>query len=643
MSMLVPDASKLGSSWLSFLKHPSWPKKSSSSAANGTFEGSIPKIVCARACENPGSAAIVAGDRIVSYRNLLTQSDAIANHLHWLGVRPGDVVALLMDRSPSLISAALGVMNAGAAYLPLDPSYPVERISLILEDSRARIVLSSSDILRRIPRASAKPVDVSTIQARGSGSSAWHTPELSPSQLAYVIYTSGSTGRPKGVEITHGNLQNLVQWHLHAFNVSSSDRATLLASPGFDAAVWETWPYLAAGATLYVVDDVTRASPRALRNWMVSKRITISFVPTPVAQRLIFLDWPKESSLRYLLTGADVLQQYPPEGLPFTLVNNYGPTECTVVATSGVVSAQGRRSSRPPIGRPITNCEAYVLNEKLEPVTLGAIGELHISGENVGRGYRNDPELTAEKFIPNPFSKTPGSRLYKTGDLVRSTPSGELEFIGRTDDQIKIRGHRVEPDEVSSMLCKHEAIQSSVVLARRGDSGEPVLAAYLLWKSGYEATSTQLRDHLRAQLPDYMVPNIFVALSSFPLTPNGKIDRSALPQPTSANTLRDNLPSAPRTQTEQQLMGIISQLLGVNGVHPNDNFFMLGGHSLLGAQLLAKIQQSFGIELPLRTVFDYPTVAAISAQIDQHLAGHNGSHPIAPNPDPHGDIDSLSR
>jgi amino acid adenylation domain-containing protein len=369
---------------------------------------------------------------------------------------------------------------------------------------------------------------VSTIQARGRGNSSWTPACLSPSRLAYVIYTSGSTGRPKGVEITHGNLQNLVQWHLKAFTVSSSDRATLLASPGFDATVWEIWPYLAAGATLYVVDDVTRASPRALRNWMIIKGITIGFVPTPVAQHMIFLDWPKETSLRYLLTGADVLQQYPPEGLPFTLVNNYGPTECTVVATSGVVSSKGRPISRPPIGCPITNSEAYVLNEKLERVASGVVGELHISGANVGGGYRHDPELTSQKFIANPFSKDPGSRLYKTGDLVRLLPSGDLEFIGRTDDQIKIRGHRVEPNEISSALCSHEAIQSSVVVAHRDHSGEPVLVAYVSWKPGCKAGSTQLRDHLRAQLPDYMVPKHFCPAAQFP-----------------SNRQRQNRPSCP--------------------------------------------------------------------------------------------------
>ena len=621
MSILLPDTSKLGSSWLNFLKRPSSPKKSFARIVSEPSKPSILELIAAQVRESPEAPAVVAGDQVFSYRNLQTHSDAIAEHLEGLGVREGDIVGLLIERSPALISAALGVMKAAAVYLPLDPTYPRQRITVFLQDASARFVLTSSDFPGNIPASSTEFIDLSEIRA------AENVPaerklgrEPSQSQLAYLIYTSGSTGRPKGVEITHGNLQNLVHWHLNAFGVTSSDRATMLASPGFDAAVWEIWPYLAAGAALYLVDDVTRTSPRALRNWMLSKGITISFVPTPIAQRMMFLDWPKESSLRYLLTGADVLQQYPPENLPFLLVNNYGPTECTVVATSGIVSSKSRTTSRPSIGRPVANTEIYVLNENLQKVPVGTIGELYISGASVGRGYRNDPKLTSERFIPNPFSKDPLSRFYKTGDLVRLIPTGELEFIGRTDDQIKIRGHRIEPDEVSTVLCKHEAIQSSVVVTRKGNSGEPFLVAYVTWKSGCEATTSQLREHLRAQLPDYMVPNTFVALSSFTLTINGKIDRSALPEPTVSNILKDTLSSVPGTPTEQKLMSIISELLKVERVHPHDNFFILGGHSLLGAQLLAKIQQAFNIELPLRTLFDQPTVAAISAEIDRNLA-----------------------
>jgi acyl-coenzyme A synthetase/AMP-(fatty) acid ligase/acyl carrier protein len=438
--------------------------------------------------------------------------------------------------------------------------------------------------------------------------------------LAYVIYTSGSTGRPKGVEITHSNLLNLVHWHQSAFSVSSSDRATMLASPGFDAAVWEIWPYLSAGASLCAPPETTRVSPRTLRDWMLAQQITISFVPTPVAQRLIFLDWPTETPLRFLLTGADVLQQYPPVGLPFTLVNNYGPTECTVVALSGAVTPHEKPAALPPVGRPISNTQIYLLDEDLQQVPTGSIGELHIAGAGVGRGYLNDPELTREKFIPSPFDNNRAARLYRTGDLARALPDGSFEFLGRTDDQIKIRGYRIEPNEVSAALCKHEAVQAGIVIATKDASGDHFLAGYIVLKQGAEVNAGNLRKHLQAHLPDYMIPHAFVVLDSFPLTTNGKVDRAALPAPDSANSLKNGATSSGPTRTEEMLMPIISTLLKVESINPNDNFFLLGGHSLLGAQLLGEIQHSFQVDLPLRAVFDYPTIAAISAEIDRVLA-----------------------
>jgi acyl carrier protein len=350
---------------------------------------------------------------------------------------------------------------------------------------------------------------------------------------------------------------------------------------------------------------------------MVTNRITVSFVPTPVAQRLIFLDWPTETSLRFLLTGADVLQQYPPAGLPFTLVNNYGPTECTVVALSAIVTPHQKPAALPPVGRPISNTEVFLLDEDLQKVPEGCSGELHIAGAGVGRGYLNDPELTAEKFIPNPFDKNPDSRLYRTGDLARALADGNFEFLGRTDDQIKIRGYRIEPNEVSAALCKHEGVQSGIVIPIKDPAGSYYLAAYVVLKQGAQVNGTQLRKHLQAHLPDYMIPTAFVSLDAFPLTTNGKVDRAALPIPDSVNSLKNGAGATETTRTEEQLLRIVSDLLKVERINSNDNFFLLGGHSLLGAQLLAEIQGAFHVELPLRTIFDYPTITAISAEIDR--------------------------
>ena len=534
MSTLPPNPPSFGSSWLAFLRRDPPPIKP---AAAGTFLR-IPELVAAYAAQSPQLPAVVAGHETLSYGDLESQSNALARHLLSLGAVPETLIAVFLPRSPSAVVAALAIMKTGAAYLPLDHSCPGERIRLILEDARVPIVISNSSATGSLPRGPWQVVNLSESDQLSRARSSAPLPfTANPSQLAYVIFTSGSTGRPKGVEITHGNLSNLVRWHQSAFAICPSDRATILASPGFDASVWEVWPYLTSGATLHMPSDATRLSPRALRDWMLSNGITISFVPTPIAQRLLLLDWPAETTLRFLLTGADTLQQYPRAGLPFTLVNNYGPTECTVVSTSCAVTHRDHPSALPPIGRPIANTQVFVLDEFLQQVPQGCVGELHIAGANVGRGYLNNPQLTREKFIPNPFGSERGSRLYKTGDLVRPLPDGNLEFVGRADDQVKIRGYRVEPNEVSQVLCKHDAVEAGMVVARKARKGKHVLVAYVLPKPGFALNVGMLRIHLQQHLPDYMIPSAFVLMHIFPLTTNGKVDRSALPPPNASNTL----------------------------------------------------------------------------------------------------------
>ena len=571
MSTASSNDSRFGSSWLEFLKHP----QSLSSAPRGAFEPtattlSLVESVAAWAATNPHAPAITTTGETLSYAQLEAQSNALARHLLSLGAVPETLVAVVLDRSPDLLIAALAVWKAGCAYLPLDPASPPERIRFILEDARVPILIRSGLASQlELSQQAAKQVDISDRHSLLRAYSSDPLPTRShPAQLAYVIYTSGSTGRPKGVLITHENLLNLVHWTQSAFAVSSSDRATMLASPGFDAAVWEIWPYLFSGAALLAPPDSTRISPRSLRDWMLAQRITLSFVPTPIAQRLLFLDWPTETSLRFLFTGADVLQQYPPPSLPFTLVNNYGPTECTVVALSATVTPHQRPAALPPIGRPISNTRIFLLDENLQPVPAGSAGELYIAGAGVGRGYLCDPELTRQKFIPNPFDKDPASRMYKTGDLARSIPDGNFEFLGRTDDQVKIRGCRVEPNEVCAALCTHEAIQSGIVVPLRNASGNHSLAAYIVLKQDAQVNAVTLRQHLQAQLPDYMIPNAFVALESLPLTANGKVDRAALPPPNSTNCLKNASYSAPPTRTEEQLTPIVPALTPVERLSP---------------------------------------------------------------------------
>jgi amino acid adenylation domain-containing protein len=557
MSTFTSNESRPSSSWLDF------PEPSLNRPVSKRVETlSLCDCISAWAAENPKAPAITNATETLSYSDLEAQSNALARHLISLGATPETLVAIVLERSPEFAIAALAAWKAGAAYLPLDPSSPAERIRVILDDARVPILVRSGMTSQiELSQERAKQVDVSDRHSLLRAYSSAPLPSKpQSSQLAYVIFTSGSTGRPKGVEITHQNLLNLVHWHQSAFAISSTDRATMLASPGFDAAVWEIWPYLASGASLHAPTDTTRVSPRSLRDWMLAQRITLSFVPTPIAQRLLFLDWPTETPLRFLLTGADVLQQYPPAGLPFTLVNNYGPTECTVVALSGAVTPHNRPAALPSLGRPISNTQIFLLDEDLQTVPAGSVGELHIAGAGVGRGYLHDPELTREKFIPNPFDKDPASRLYKTGDLARALPDGTFEFVGRTDDQVKIRGYRIEPNEVSAVLCKHESVQSGIVVPVKEASGSQFLAAYMVLKQGAQVDAGTLRKHLQAHLPDYMIPNAFVVLDSFPLTTNGKVDRAALPVPDSTNSRKNGAPSSGATRTEASAGPRISPL-----------------------------------------------------------------------------------
>lgn len=583
----------------------------------------VAQLIANRAQLTPEALALASRSQVLSYGEMDAQANHLANYLQSVGVAPDVLVGVCLDRGPAMVVAALAVLKAGGAYLPLDPEFPVDRLRFMLDDAQAPVLITRAEIDQRIARGRWQVVDIDADQARIAGYPA--TPpavSLSAQSLAYVIYTSGSTGRPKGVKITQGNLLNLISWHNRAFSISATDRASQLASLAFDAAVWEIWPYLVAGSSVHFPDDATRVSVEPLRDWLIEEQITVSFVATPLAESLTGLEWPSDTALRILLTGADTLHHYPPPGLPFELVNNYGPTECTVVAASGVVHPNSHPNGLPTIGRAIDNFQIYILDENLREVPAGTVGHLHIGGAGVGRGYLNRPDLDRERFIANPFSATPGDRLYRTGDLARLLPDGDIAFVGRMDEQIKIRGYRIEPDEIAAVLDRYSGIKGSVVVAR-DDWGDRRLVAYVVVAPGIELTHSAVQDFLKNYLPDYMVPAVFVQVSSLPMTHSGKVDRTALPAPGPENTIADQVFIAPRTPTEERLVTILSELLGVGQVSVNDNFFFLGGHSLLGTQLIARTRDAFGIELPLRTVFDFPTAAEISGVIDEMLRGES--------------------
>jgi len=583
----------------------------------------IQELVSEQASRVPQALAITAGCKSLTYLDLEARANRMAHHLRSLGVGPDVVVGLCMERSTCQIVCALAILKAGGAYLPLDPSCPGERLEFMLEDSQAALLVTEDHLAERLSGSKCRCRIVS-VDGADRVQIEYQRCERPANatrleDLAYVIYTSGSTGVPKGVAISHENLLNLVRWHQDAFQVTSKDRATYLAGLGFDASVWELWPYLTAGASLHLPEDSVRTDPEALRRWLLRQEITISFVPTPLAERLITLPWPASTALRILLTGGDVLHRCPPTELPFTLVNNYGPTECTVVATSGPVRARTEGSRQPTIGLPIANTQIYILDENLARVADGASGELFIGGKGVGRGYLNHPELTAEKFLPNPFDSKPGARMYRTGDLARLLPDGQVEFLGRVDDQIKIRGYRIEPNEITSALAENPAVHQCVVVARELEDGEKSLVGYFVPTRGVRVRASDLKLALRKHLPDYMVPGAFVQLESLPVTASGKVDRTTLPPVTSANTLADNTYVAPRTPIEERVAEILAQLLGLESVGAEDNFFMLGGHSLLGTQLIIRLRDIFGIELSLRAIFEAPTVAELAARVESCL------------------------
>jgi amino acid adenylation domain-containing protein len=597
----------------------------------------VHRLVAEHAARTPDAPAVVGQDASLTYAQLDAAANRIAHALRARGVVRGRPVAVCMERSPELAAALLGVLKAGGAYVPIDPAYPDERIRFMLEDTGAPVVAAQERLAGRMAAFGIPVLPISPGAALAEAADDTDPAiDVEPADLAYTIYTSGSTGRPKGVMVEHGALANLVGWHRDVFRVSPADRATLTAGVGFDASTWELWPYLASGATLHVVPDDLRADPARLREWMAGQGITVAFLPTPVAEAVLPLDWPADTPLRVLLAGGDRLRSRPSPSLPFALVNNYGPTENTVVATSGPVAAEG--AGFPDIGRPIGNTAAYVLDGYGNPVPAGVPGELFVGGAQVARGYLRRPALTAEKFLPDPFSAVAGARMYATGDRVRwkesasvrecvsalvgdsqgavSDPRSQppfthaLEFLGRSDFQVKVRGFRIEPGEVEAALRTHPAVADAVCVARADDGGETRLFAYAVADTGTAALPEALRAHLKARLPDYMVPTATVVLDAFPLTPNGKVDAAALPVPEVAQAERGYV--APRTETERVLAEIWAELLHVERVGVHDDFFALGGHSLLVAQVLRRTRDAVGLTAPVAALFQHPTIAELA-------------------------------
>ena len=581
-------------------------------------ERCVPQLVAAWAKDAPYNSALVVGNQVMTYAELNRRANQLAHHLQTLGVAPEVRVALCVERSFEMVIGLLGILKAGGAYVPLDPGYPADRLAFLIQDAQAPVLVTQSYLAERLPDTGAQTVAFDRDAQLLSQQSTDEPAASVPGDLAYVIYTSGSTGHPKGVQITHDSLLNMIFWHQRAFAVTARDKATQLTSPAFDATGWELWPYLTAGASVSLVDERLRVEASSLRDWLVESEITMAFAPTALAENLIALEWPRATRLRYLLTGADALHTYPPAGLPFQFVNNYGPTEATVLVTSGIIGPQEHPAQAPPLGHPIANTQLYILDEQLQPVSIGDVGEIYIGGVALARGYLNRPALTAEKFIDHPFSRESGARLYKTGDRARFLPDGQLAFVGRVDHQIKMRGYRIEPGEIVEALNRQPVIQKSYVVARDIE-GDKRLVAYIVLHQEEQITAGELREALLETLPDYMVPATFIRLEDLPYTPNGKVDQAALPAPDATNSLQDAIMALSTTPIEKRLDSIVSALLGMAQVDIDDNFFMLGGHSMLGTQVITRVAETFDIALPLRVLYEAPTVRELAAEIEQRI------------------------
>ncbi len=568
------------------------------------------------ACENPEALAAIYQDQQLTYGELNRRANQLGRYLQTLGVGPDIPVGICMERSLEMVVGIMGALKAGGAFLPFDPVYPPERLAYMIEDSKIPVILTQQAIVANLPDNSAKVVALdSEWPTIAENYSDQELPLITcPDNLAYVIYTSGSTGKPKGTMLGHRGLCNLAKAQRQAFNIELGTRILQFSSLSFDAAVWETVMALLNHGTLCLAPRNLLASGEGLVKVMAEQQVNVVTLPPSVVA--VMPDHPLPN-LKVMITAgekctAEIVARW---GSGRKFFNAYGPTETTVCASMLHVTRHYRQG--PPIGRPINNFQLYILDSSWQPVPIGVAGELCVAGVGLARGYLGRPELTGDKFIPNPFSSNPGERLYRTGDLVRYLPDGNVEFLGRIDHQVKVRGFRIELGEIEAVLGEHPDILDVIVLAREDTPGDRRLVAYLVTQPGVEPKTSELRNYLRDRLPEYMIPSFFVRMDEFPLTPNNKIDRKALPKPDLSRPDLENEYVPPRTETEQKLVAICAELLNIERVGIYDNFFDLGGHSLLATQFLSRLRSNFQVELPLRIIFEKPRIADLVQEIDQ--------------------------
>ena len=606
----------------------------------------VHELFAEQAERTPEATALLSGEQRVSYAELSARVERAARLLRGQGVAAERRVALFMERGVELVVSLLGVLRAGGCYVPIDPEYPSERVAYLLRDSGAAVVLTQASLRARLPATGARVLEVDRpgdgLDEGGPPAAAPAGVEVDPAQLAYVIYTSGSTGTPKGVGIPHRALARHMAWMQRVHPLAGDDRVLQKTSVSFDASVWEFHAPLLAGATLVLAPPGVQGDPAALARTVARERITIlQVVPSVLGALLESGALEGCTSLRRLFCGGEAL----PAGmaararamLDAEVVNLYGPTEVCIDSVTHTY-AGGGAGATVPIGRPVDHVWARVLDRSGEPVPVGVPGELYLGGAQLARGYLGRPELTAETFVPDPFAQGTGERLYRTGDRVRWLADGTLEFLGRADQQVKIRGFRIEPGEVEAALLALPEVARAVVEVRR-DAGEMRLVGYVV-PADPALTPGAVREALRAGLPGYMVPSAFVLLDALPMTPSGKVDRRALPAPEWESAA--GAYAAPRTPTEELLAGIWAEVLGRGRVGVDEDFFALGGHSLLAIRVLFRVERLFGVEIPLRALFETPTVAGLARRVEAALHGAERRERVPLRPRERGSEAALS-
>lgn len=572
----------------------------------------------------PDAIALVFEQQQLTYAQLNIRANQLAHHLRQQGVGPEVLVGLYVERSPEMVMGLLGILKAGGAYIPLDPAYPQQRLAGMLEDAQVKVLLTQKSLISNLNQYPAEVIclDADWEKIAQQSQENPHT-DVKPENLVYVIFTSGSTGKPKGVAVEHRQLCNYLYAILEKLDFSTCKSFAHVATFAADLGNTIIYPALCIGGCLHLVSQERVSHPEALAEYFHHHTIDcLKIVPTHLAALLTSSQPEKLLPRKRLILGGEAcswqlieqIQQLAPDCQIF---NHYGPTETTVgVLTYPIKPGQRQNDSTTvPIGRAIANIQIYLLDSHQKPVPLGMSGELYIGGHNLARGYLHQPELTQEKFIPHPF--VPDARLYKTGDLARYLPDGNIEFLGRIDHQVKIRGFRIELEEISRILEQHPQVQQTVITVREDVPGDKRLVAYIICdtKSQTNPTSADLRFFLQEKLPEYMIPSAFVILKTLPLTANGKLDREKLPAP----ELAENF-VAPRTHHEKLIAGIWEEILNLQKVGIHNNFFELGGHSLLATQVISRLQQTFGVTITLRQLFEFPTVSELAVIITQQLA-----------------------